>query len=1184
MAAGLFFVLTLILAGLLPDRLRLLDGFPRLFAYLAGAAIAQAIGAWIAFGWYLAFGLNKATFAATFFTLALLIVILHHRKAPTVSGSIQTNVPNPGLRRSSLKWTDATLGLFLVVLMPIYWLGLAIKPDGRLLFRFNFIDAAQHLSYSQAFLAKRDFPPLDLNMAGFPLKYHFISDFYLSFLQIGGVDLPMSMIFLNIWSAFLMITVTWAVFRQLLGRAAWLSLLLFFFTNGAFTNLLHWIFINPPYYSAGLIQNPNVAWYAKLHHIVFFPYFNFEDFFLNLFEPQRAFPFALPIAMLLLLLMTRLMENFNRRSLIEVSIVLCLMPFTHIAIFIIFCFYFLIVLFRNRAIWRRWIVPLALMSAVPLAQLYYLKWFGPPLSTSYSGWNAQSTLPLQDFAMLPSWLRLPTFWFFVNGEFLFVGLLGVALILLLRRQTKDSLLFLRRTSGFAFCSIAVFLLINVYKYTINWGDSNKLVLFLNLWCAIYGGLGLVALAKRSRFLGAVLIVFFAGIAVVPWLWNNIDRLKFPPSELFVADDMVAASWIKSFSPSDALFLVSPQHIDHFVPPLTGRTVLAGIYSDVNPYTSRDRFEDIKRIYEEGDIYLASELGVQFIVVGRREISNFRLHSMFQKNRGLVFETQHEGKGIRIYSVSSLLRGSEVENKFHRNPDIRISNLPAIEALDGWGGQCRWNRNGVNKPIRVNGNRMKNAIFAHAPSHLAFHTAGKFIMFRAQIAIEDDGCEAASVLFKIRSGNKVLCESEIVHYKQNPILFECNIENSDKVELVADPTIDGNTCDHALWIEPDFRSKVSVAIEGFSTFHAFLFLGFIQALILFWAVITKRRGRHRKYDENRRLSSGVTFSLRNSKSALLAIKFIGRTIIVVVSILITLIGAEIVFRFFLADEQHTFGASPAYEKSLSRYRLNSAGFRGPAYPKEKEYTKAYRILVLGDSVTFGQGIFDDNNIWPFVMERKLRQKTARRVEVLNFSANGWNTENEYNEYMINGGATWQHDMVLVAYFPNDATWNLAGLDPLLPTRFDFWLSPRSYFYYFLKSRYNALLIQKGQKQGYDLWLRDKYSDDASELPRHWEVLQTLLQSIHKHHADCEVVFIPPLFNLENDFFDEAVLKVRTVVEREHCTFTDIRHEVAEKLKSPESAWLSKYDSHPNKEGHKILGEAIANKIKGKITKQ
>jgi lysophospholipase L1-like esterase len=65
-------------------------------------------------------------------------------------------------------------------------------------------------------------------------------------------------------------------------------------------------------------------------------------------------------------------------------------------------------------------------------------------------------------------------------------------------------------------------------------------------------------------------------------------------------------------------------------------------------------------------------------------------------------------------------------------------------------------------------------------------------------------------------------------------------------------------------------------------------------------------------------------------------------------------------------------------------LNSKGYRGPVYPRERK--AALRIAALGESATFGMGV-PESFAWPSLLEQRLRAR-GLAVEVLNFGTVGY----------------------------------------------------------------------------------------------------------------------------------------------------------------------------------------------------
>jgi len=68
---------------------------------------------------------------------------------------------------------------------------------------------------------------------------------------------------------------------------------------------------------------------------------------------------------------------------------------------------------------------------------------------------------------------------------------------------------------------------------------------------------------------------------------------------------------------------------------------------------------------------------------------------------------------------------------------------------------------------------------------------------------------------------------------------------------------------------------------------------------------------------------------------------------------------------------------------SRIEVNSLGFRGPEFRKEKE-EGTFRIVALGESTTMGVTLSEGDRPWPEVLEEMIRERMPKgpRVEVIN----------------------------------------------------------------------------------------------------------------------------------------------------------------------------------------------------------
>jgi hypothetical protein len=651
MFAGLHLVLVGVLAYYLSPRVALLDGFRGLGRFGLAFGLTLFLVNWGDFLLYALCG-----WGAVYLVLSWLVVL-----APLcLLARPARNAAAPPSARAGLwaramgqlgdlrKWDVAFLFLAGFVLVR-FCLGPTPDREGAVWASVNFVDTAIHLSVANAFLAAPHFPPVDLDMAPFPLKYHFLADFYLAHLEQLGWSALKAIAPMNFLSAALLVGALWTVFARWLrlsSRWVLLAALLFLFLNPALLNLLHYALFAPPYFRAD----------SFFSGVLMFPYFNFEATISSLFEPQRGLLFSFPVVLLGLggifggeRPATPADQARAATRTLEAFVLVCLLPFGHVVSAAVLGAAMLPSLWTHRrALAARWPVwlPAVLLGA---AQTLYLFCYGPPLNPNYEAWNAAASLPLDEFARLPALLRPVAFWFFVNGDFLFWGLLFVAIALWRRRETGNVpgglADFLRRWKWYWIVCGAAFLLINVYRYTSDWGDSNKFVLFLNLGFSLVIALGIAQWRTgRLRPLAHALWVFFFVLCVAPFgyqLYLRATRVPYDQVVLFNKYERVAAEWLRRFSTPTDLVLTGTNQILHFVTPLAGRPVLSGLYGRDNPYRQDERAGQIRRVYEQADFAALRQLNPRFICISRNERRLYRLSPKWQElirtRRALLFQ-------------------------------------------------------------------------------------------------------------------------------------------------------------------------------------------------------------------------------------------------------------------------------------------------------------------------------------------------------------------------------------------------------------------------------------------------------------------------------------------------------------------------------------------------------------------
>jgi len=119
-------------------------------------------------------------------------------------------------------------------------------------------------------------------------------------------------------------------------------------------------------------------------------------------------------------------------------------------------------------------------------------------------------------------------------------------------------------------------------------------------------------------------------------------------------------------------------------------------------------------------------------------------------------------------------------------------------------------------------------------------------------------------------------------------------------------------------------------------------------------------------------------------------------------------------------------SVSYKLGANRVVLNSHGLRDDEIPYATPPGEN-RVLVLGDSVTFGWGVSQGDTLSDR-MEPRLRSLTGERWQVINAGVNGYNSEQEA-AYLRIEGTRYAPDIVILIYIANDTD---AVFDPNVTT--------------------------------------------------------------------------------------------------------------------------------------------------------
>jgi len=101
------------------------------------------------------------------------------------------------------------------------------------------------------------------------------------------------------------------------------------------------------------------------------------------------------------------------------------------------------------------------------------------------------------------------------------------------------------------------------------------------------------------------------------------------------------------------------------------------------------------------------------------------------------------------------------------------------------------------------------------------------------------------------------------------------------------------------------------------------------------------------------------------------------------------------------------------KYFSNYRLNSKGLRTKEYSEFKALGTT-RIVILGDSFAYASGGIPNEKLWINQVEKKLRLKSKRNIELINMGVPGVGPRFELRLWQLEG-IKLKPDLVILAFF-------------------------------------------------------------------------------------------------------------------------------------------------------------------------
>ena len=747
---------------------------------------------------------------------------------------------------ASLRRFDRTFWLFsavpVVLLTAYFTVCVRFDADGNIRFDGNTQDLAFHMATVSAFLNQDVFPPLNPQSGAAKLSYHFMANFFSAILCKGGFSLFYSIKIPMVLSAFALGTLVGRIFISTLRSrpAASIAGLQFFFGHVGVINQ-HFGLVGYPS-GNGPVQ---LGSWANVEDHLLYPYFNFLNVVIDYFQPQLPFLIAFPLAALVLIALHHRFVNgspLDKTAWLLLAVI-SFFPLFHIHSFLtLFPLVGLFILFARRpppvvtqaprlnwitqllqktlppealpsiapvprstpALWQRTFVLklLGLSLAILVVGLQLAFIFSQEKTAGFSGFDVAAHLgALPEIPDIPG-LKRTLFWVRAAGLPFILGIIGFVLVL--ARFRSQDLVSRRHTLALAALFLTgtfYFFVINFYRFSPNWGDSNKFFLYWNLALCACSGWLLSLLWSGSRVRRAVVVTLVALGAIIPSAVEWTERASRQSEYLFTASDRLVADWIALNTPPDAVFLTANNTV-HLVPALAGRRVVNGAYTRETGFGGEAIESLVAQAYREADPSLITSLRVTHVIVGPDEEGRYHInHPTWSRRHKVVYDQSSRNVRYTIYEVrdlspDELRREREKENS---RPFIWLSELTPTYVSQF--GPLRYDKAFSLDPLILAKREFSHGLGTHAPSELHFDLDGRYTSFESVVGLDDSQAGGiGTIIFEVWVDDRRVFTSRKLRGGDLPEIVKADVTGARHLKLIVSDTGDNNHGDHANWAD------------------------------------------------------------------------------------------------------------------------------------------------------------------------------------------------------------------------------------------------------------------------------------------------------------------------------------------------------------------------------------------------
>ncbi len=322
---------------------------------------------------------------------------------------------------------------------------------------------------------------------------------------------------------------------------------------------------------------------------------------------------------------------------------------------------------------------------------------------------------------------------------------------------------------------------------------------------------------------------------------------------------------------------------------------------------------------------------------------------------------------------------------------------------------------------------------------------------------------------------------------------------------------------------------------------------------------------------------ITKFIKKSRRLSTLAKFFLSSFVLIICILTAFLALRHIFTKNKNITAEKFESVRQYNKDiLKKYSQTSNKhpfyFNDKVYPEKKDNPNTFRIIILGDSFIYGDGLEKDL-LWSRILEKKLKQDHPN-TEVLHWGIRGWETIHQYDfleKEFLDKNNIYDANLILVAFVFNDP--NLGNI-PLryIKLKKSKILYPFSKFFpfeTFIIEDYLEKLFSRLPflGYGYGSWESKLYSQ--SNLESYGTLLLKLKNFINQRDSKLLFILTPNSFSDNYKSYNEKIINI---LKKEKIDYFNLFPKLKERFKSNsyDKLHANALNYHPGK----LLNQAYA----------